>query len=180
MSTGRAQTDSSVFTASENTFTTSTDLTIHNLTNDTVSLKIHNHWGETVADIFDSLILSGTVSIVFTADTLPDGIYIPVLSINDENHVLKLLKEQNITGQSRIKKNATAIKVYPNPVTDLITILTDSEISGIEIYDLNGKRLFKSITGQDRIIDLKDFDRGLYLIHLNSNERTYIKKIIKK
>jgi hypothetical protein len=177
---GHAQTTDTVLTVSQNPFASSTSLTIHDLSSDTVTFKIYNAVGQIVADFFDSLILSGTFTVTFTADSLPDGIYFASLTKNGQNHPLKLIKDQSAAGLPDKQIDKSIIQVFPNPTVDLLTISTDKKIIGFELYDLHGRQLLQSKNGQQNTIDMKNFDNGLYLLHLKTNEMTYIKRIIKK
>lgn len=177
---GVAQTNDTVLTASHNPFASSTELTIHNLSDDTVSFNIFNSVGELVANFYDSIVLSGTITKVFTADTLQDGLYFSVLTKNRKNHVLKLLKDTNATGLTDQHIKKTKVQVYPNPTNNFITIKSSMQLTGLEIYDIHGKQLLQINNGQKNIIDLINFESGLYLLYIEIENWTYIKKIIKE
>lgn len=74
------------------------------------------------------------------------------------------------------------IRVYPNPVTNLLTIKTGSiSESTCTIRDLNGRTLSQTYFQNSIQIDVSAYTSGIYLIELTSdNERIYINKIIKK
>jgi hypothetical protein len=75
-----------------------------------------------------------------------------------------------------------AISVYPNPVTNLLTITTGSiSESTCTIRDLNGRVLTQTYFQNNTQIDMTGFTPGIYLIELTSDtDRIYINKIIKK
>jgi hypothetical protein len=175
--TSNAQNDS--LTASPNPFTTSTDLTIYNLTNDTVTFNIYNLYGQVVATFFDSTVLTGTITVTFNADSLPNGTYFAFLTKNSEKHSRKLVKSQTATGLSPKKFNANSINIYPNPTSDILTISTSLELAGFELYDLQGRQLMQS-NGQQRTLDINNLSNGQYLLYCRTENKTYIKKIIKK
>ena len=166
-------------TASINPFPSSTDLTIHNLTNDTVTFKIYNQTGQVVASFFDSLILSGTITVTFTANNLPDGIYFANLNKNNKNSTIKLLKSQNATSISDNPNITATIKIFPNPTSDYLTISTDLKMKGFEIFSLDGK-LLQSSSQPKKTINFQNFDSGFYLIHLKTYDKTFVKKVWKK
>lgn len=87
-----------------------------------------------------------------------------------------------------LKKNATLsentfedfeIGVYPNPVSNLLTITSEIPIEKIEVFDLVGKKCFdQSIEKLERVeIDFKNLDSGVYILKINEKSN---KKIIKK
>ena len=175
--TSRSQVDT--LTASQNPFPISTDLIIHNLTNDTITFKVYNQYGNIVADFFETTILSGTITVNFNADTLPNGNYFVRLTKNSESHILKIGKYQTTTNLISDEKDLHIIQMYPNPTSNFLTISTEIKITELELYDSSGK-LLKSEIGHPKTIDLQNFDNGFYLLHLKSNSGTYIEKILKK
>lgn len=70
---------------------------------------------------------------------------------------------------------------YPNPsVNGFVTI--QSNFTGekeIEIYDLNGRRVLKTISDTN-VIDVTSLNTGLYLMKINFNNSSQIKKLIIK
>lgn len=75
------------------------------------------------------------------------------------------------------------LTVYPNPFTDMLTIESaDSEISGIEIFDLAGRMVFQKhlCPGQDVMIDLSVLPSGCYLLKTIKNDQSFMSKIVKE
>ncbi|BCY27518.1 T9SS type A sorting domain-containing protein [Flavobacterium okayamense] len=69
-------------------------------------------------------------------------------------------------------------KMYPNPVQNVLTIESNSDIENIEIYSLEGKLVLKSNQKQ---IDVQSLVSGIYLLKINSmNGEVIYKKIMKK
>lgn len=167
-------------TANPNPFLVSTDITIQNLNSDTITLKIYDRWGVLVETFFQNLVLSGTVTITFNANTLPDGQYLAALTLNSKHMEKWVIKGQSSSGVKDKQIDKSIVQVFPNPTVDFLTISSDKEIIGFELYDLHGRQLLQSKSGQQNTIDLKDFDNGLYLLFLKTNDMNYIKRIIKK
>jgi hypothetical protein len=68
--------------------------------------------------------------------------------------------------------------VYPNPVTDKLTISTDEKISIIKLYDLTGKLLIEN--NNSKTLDVNTLQNGVYFVSvtfLNGNIST--KKVVK-
>lgn len=83
---------------------------------------------------------------------------------------------------SILENSSLSIDVFPNPTTDVLFIHSyNAEIENIEIVDLNGKILVKSIPKSNKIkIDLTDFEHGLYLLNIETKKQKSTRKIIKK
>lgn len=77
-----------------------------------------------------------------------------------------------------------SLKIYPNPVTDLLTIdwESDSSIKDIQIYTLDGSSVHQSPTSNLRgkeTINLSGFNAGTYLIRITSENSIGIRKFVK-
>ena len=74
--------------------------------------------------------------------------------------------EYNFQGVNEEKTNADAVKIFPNPTHDRITI-EGKEIKKVEIFDLVGREIISQTynTSNDKIeMDLSDVQEGLYII----------------
>lgn len=66
------------------------------------------------------------------------------------------------------------IKIYPNPVQELLYIESEYEIKNIQIYDVHGGKAldaYATILGQNQI-DVSALSAGLYFINVSSGEGT--------
>jgi len=79
-------------------------------------------------------------------------------------------------------ENLSSVTIYPNPVSDLLTIDTEgfSEPVRIKILNSLGQSLFQSIIINQGEIDLSTFAPGVYLINLESGKETQMRKIIRQ
>ncbi len=91
-----------------------------------------------------------------------------------------VLPPQNSDKQAKEKEEKiNNIKVFPNPVTNIITIetLDKSEIKFIEVSDMNGKAIYSNRL-ENNSVDLSFLKQGFYTLKLdNDNAKTF--KIIK-
>ena len=69
------------------------------------------------------------------------------------------------------------VQVYPNPSTNNITILSNTIIETIEVYDLSGKSI-KTIINSDTI-DVSNLANGIYLLKITSGTKSLVKRIVK-
>jgi hypothetical protein len=74
------------------------------------------------------------------------------------------------------------VKVYPNPVSDYLTIENpDQNFKSIEIFDIYGKLLIRGlVSGQSVRIETANLTSGLYILKINSDDKTKTQLIMKK
>ena len=87
-------------------------------------------------------------------------------------------KDRNLT--ANFVKSET-LKIYPNPVKDVLTILRDSdEPSHIEIFTLSGRFVASyPVTKKITQIDISFFDSGIYVIKSGEEKRKHSKYFFK-
>lgn len=90
----------------------------------------------------------------------------------------------SVNDGSSLDEKHDLLKIFPNPVTDKLSIKTDDALKEISIFDVSGKLVYK--TGNDinnmngdYVIDLADFNNGVYFIKIKSDKNEIIKKIVK-
>ncbi|MDD2411478.1 MAG: C10 family peptidase [Bacteroidales bacterium] len=75
------------------------------------------------------------------------------------------------------------IIVYPNPANDVINLRDNSsDVVNflIQIYDTRGKKVFeKEMSNPSVSIDISNFEKGVYVIKINKNATSIVKRIIK-
>ena len=78
-------------------------------------------------------------------------------------------------------ESAKTIKVYPNPVTNELTIELEGNISQInfEIINSSGQTVFNGVVVERTIVQTRNFASGAYVIKLQSGKTFEFKKIIK-
>lgn len=87
-------------------------------------------------------------------------------------HILKIDSDGNYipVGLTETQKNDKQILIYPNPATDVINInlglFTDLRIN---IYDINGCLVYKSLLKHSSSIDLQNFIPGVYIYKIFKN-----------
>jgi hypothetical protein len=84
----------------------------------------------------------------------------------------------------QVKFREMNLKVYPNPVTNLLTVQLDDigkTKSNLEILSVNGKVLStRNITGMQTVyLDLSHLERGIYICRYRNSETTKTAKIVK-
>ena len=95
----------------------------------------------------------------------------------EDTWIFKLFPDDFLSVNDFNDNDREGLKIYPNPTSDLVYIDTNTKIEKIEIFTLNGQ-LVKS--SNERIIDLKTFATGVYLLKIKTPKGIKIHKIIKE
>jgi len=86
--------------------------------------------------------------------------------------------EQDILSVS--ESNVEQFKIYPNPVSNVLTIKSEIEtIEKVQIYSVLGKKI-KEINMDFENISTEDLSKGIYLLRIYSEKGMMLKKLIKK
>lgn len=70
------------------------------------------------------------------------------------------------------------VSVYPNPFTDVLQIESSQSIETIEVYDLTGKRVYKSEAKQQ--IELGHLQAGVYMLNIYTANGKDTIRVVKK
>ncbi|MEW5675852.1 T9SS type A sorting domain-containing protein [Flavobacterium enshiense] len=75
-----------------------------------------------------------------------------------------------------------SFSVYPNPVSNILTVDCKESFDSLTIYDINGRILRKLESGNERQlqIDVNDFSQGMYFLEAQADNRKKVIKFIKK
>lgn len=73
-----------------------------------------------------------------------------------------------------------SIKIYPNPVIEVLRIEGINGLSTILLSDLNGRELLSKRITDNENISVSEFPKGFYLVKIDTNEGSVEKKILKK
>jgi hypothetical protein len=86
-----------------------------------------------------------------------------------------------MTGVKESASLENIISVFPNPVTDKLTITLKNIncICNLKIYDITGQTVYSTIIINSAKIDLSSFRSGLYVIKVSNDKSTSVKKILK-
>ncbi len=78
-------------------------------------------------------------------------------------------------------ENKTGIRLYPNPVTEILKVdLGSNKVLSIDILDTTGKRIFRQTTRQKlTVLDVSSYANGIYFISLSNNDFKTVEKFIK-
>ena len=90
---------------------------------------------------------------------------------------IRKLSFSSFTGVDDILVADNKLCIFPNPCTDFISLknLTESELN-ISIYSISGIELLHSkLANVNQQIDIRQLNKGIYLVKVNSNILKFIK-----
>lgn len=73
------------------------------------------------------------------------------------------------------------ISVFPNPTKDLVTITANAPIQQVRITDISGKIVRDVTVNVDSVsVDVSTLATGSYLLHIQTDSYTWVKKLVKQ
>lgn len=76
--------------------------------------------------------------------------------------------------------NEQAIRLYPNPFVNELTIESDSEIANVKVYSLDGKCIWTAVVAGKKVtVNTTNWNAGIYILHTTGTNNTTVNKIIK-
>ncbi|MGF7138115.1 phospholipase D-like domain-containing protein [Roseimarinus sediminis] len=131
----------------------------------------------------DPLVLTGTHNWSASAE-----------SRNDENTLIiydQLLAELYYHEVEAVYANSipTAVNellsaqftIYPNPVNKELSISGESQLRSLSIFDLSGRLLLiRKLEATSESVDLSSLSKGIYMLKVDSEEGSFIKRLVKQ
>jgi hypothetical protein len=82
--------------------------------------------------------------------------------------------------------NNFEFEIYPNPVIDIVNLIFENNFENmfkVEIYDSLGRLSFtqnKFLSDNKLSLNVSDLERGIYILKVYSDDKSSVKRIIKK
>lgn len=110
------------------------------------------------------------------------SVYIAIQCVSDDQFAL-FVDDFKVTttgtlGTSETSKTSSNISVYPNPVSDILTVKSKEKVNNIEIFDISGRKV--NATLSDNKVDVRNLNSGNYIINIETKEGKTTQKFIKK
>ncbi len=88
-------------------------------------------------------------------------------------------EKNNLEFKSELNNNLNeSIKLYPNPLNNILNIDSRNEIEYIKLYHINGKLIsLNQITKNS--FDMSAISAGIYILNIKTSKSSYFKKMIK-
>ena len=87
------------------------------------------------------------------------------------------IANNNVMSVSAISK--MALSVYPNPVTNVLSIDSETPLTKVEVYSMLGKKV-KEVNSDFKSISTNNLSNGVYIIRIYSENGLATKKLIKR
>lgn len=80
-----------------------------------------------------------------------------------------------------IGENALVSRIYPNPATDKLNVVCNSNISELKVYNMVGALVYSANDcGNNAVVSLADMPNGVYFIQLVTNNTTETQRFVKE
>lgn len=111
-----------------------------------------------------------SVPITYFNNSTPDSIQVFATNTTDEFVVTNELYLDDlgfVFNTAGITENTAQIEIYPNPVTNLLTVKSDQPVQRISVKDLHGRELFE-LAGNTELyqVETNEFTPGIYFCEL--------------
>lgn len=82
---------------------------------------------------------------------------------------------------SEITKKDSSFKTYPNPVTDILNIDSESKVKSISVFDRSGRNVLSSEINQNKFnVNFSKLSAGTYVVTAQTENGSQSVKVIKK
>ncbi len=71
------------------------------------------------------------------------------------------------------------VSFYPNPVQDVINIMTDARVNKVEVFSLTGQKVASDYTGSKQV-NVAGLSKGVYIVSAEADGQTIRKKVTKQ
>ena len=78
--------------------------------------------------------------------------------------------------------NKVEFNIYPNPTADFVTLSSKEKIVSYQVFDMSGRLLVETnkIDKKESKIDLSKYPKGVYLLNIKTDKKSYSQKVTKK
>ena len=84
--------------------------------------------------------------------------------------------DHNSTSSIRDVYHREQIKIYPNPTSTVVNISEDHIVNQVTVFDLKGQVVLSE--NSKNTVDVSELLKGLYVIHVNTNNGVFASKLI--
>jgi hypothetical protein len=89
--------------------------------------------------------------------------------------------DDNVSSVNELHISENDIFIHSNPIDAMLSIHNISNFSDIEIYNMNGQKIYHSqLNGENNLtLDVSNYQGGFYLLKLTSGDKSIVRKFIK-
>jgi hypothetical protein len=119
--------------------------------------------------------ISGANAPTYTA--VANGTY--TVEVTDANGCNGTSNTVNVMGVGIENLSNISLTIYPNPATDIITIVTDEQVTGVELFNTIGKKINVSANAKNQIT-ISDLAAGAYSLIIHTTNGNAQKRFVKE
>jgi hypothetical protein len=86
-----------------------------------------------------------------------------------------------VSDEEKLHQPALSLSIYPNPASREVTIHHETELKQeirLIVYNMDGQQLFSSQFTGHTILNVRDFQKGLYIIAIITPSQSSYKKLL--
>lgn len=89
--------------------------------------------------------------------------------------------EYNEEDEESIEELSSSLLIYPNPVNDMLYIVTGVEIEEVVVYDVYGRQQqLSAVNAQPLVVDVVGLNSGIYFVRIKTNDEIVIRRFVKQ
>jgi hypothetical protein len=150
--------------------------------------KFTKHLSNSSENIVLSDGFGNVIDQVHYSDTIPwpdadgNGYYLKLISTSlDNNDPASWIASNDVITSSEEITADDNLQIYPNPVSDILTINSDSEIKTLRLADLYGRVIITVYPGsQSYELNVSQLPSGIYFLRIEGIYKPILRKIIKE
>lgn len=132
------------------------------------------------ANVGDSVVLKSAVAKDKSGWNLSQAYAIAIIQ-KKASDIIQASKSKRLSGQTMLNIQHSSnenIRLYPNPVQDIIYLETQEPIGMVQIYSTSGMVVFETLT--DWEVDVRELPTGTYFLQYSNGEKTFRQPFIKQ
>ncbi len=173
------------FSTTDFTLSVNSALKSIHLNHDDMNVTIIGNFDVNEGNIIPTFQETGTWYDYFSGDSIVvNSVTAPISLQAGEYHIYTSKKLGFLSVNEIIYDTQGKIDIYPNPASGRINISINDSFNGeanISLFDIQGRKLLDKKMNTEKIqLDINGFDKGLYLLNVNLQGKTYVNKLIVK
>ena len=109
--------------------------------------------------------------------TWPSGT-VDILNNISADQVIHVVENSSSLSVNEFDQND--IRIYPNPVNDILNISSDRQLKEVKLFNVLQQEVLKIEPNQNGTLDISSLNSGIYFLHVyGDNDSKWIQKIIK-
>jgi hypothetical protein len=102
---------------------------------------------------------------------------VDVINNVSANQIITVVEGSNLLSDDEFSNEF--IKLVPNPVQDILKIISNSPVRVIEVFNSLGQKILEINQSDIESINMSEFESGVYMVKLKTNQETRITRILK-